>query len=274
MHSEELRMITENAAQLDHYKNALDMVYEISSILDKYSTEEVLFYAAQILSELMDTEDVAIYNIVNPRYARLFSSTSQNARQLGNSIEYTAMEDMCSQLKCGQIFINKDTTSKLPSMAGAIYAEEEIQLILMFWGIPCQDLSPANANRLTVIITLIQNAMLRAKRYMSGFKRRNHMEGTGVLTAESFSDLVKTFFKAKSKGLTDCTLLEIVMGYEDYAKIAERLTGNIRQTDYMGIMEDEKLYILLANTDAEQAKVVQERIHKLGYSSHPRELSI
>lgn len=274
MYSEEWPIIIKNPAQLEHYTNALDTVSEINSILDKYTTEEVLFYAAQTLSELMNTKDVAIYAVANQRYARLFSSTSQKARQLGNSIDYTTMKDMYDRLMDGQIYINKDTTSALPCMAGAVYAEEEMQIILMFWRIPSQDLTSATADRLSVIISLIQNAMLRAKRYMFGFKRRNHMEGTYVLTEESFKDLVKTFLKAKAKGLTDCTLLEIVMGYDNYTTISECISGNIRQTDYMGILENERLYILLANTNGEQAKVVQERIHQLGYSSNQRDFSI
>jgi ribonucleotide monophosphatase NagD (HAD superfamily) len=39
----------------------------------------------------------------------------------------------------------------------------------------------------------------------------------------------------------------------------------------MGLMEGEKLYILLANTDMKNAEVVQERLRKLGYESTLKE---
>lgn len=251
----------------EDYQDALDFVYKIMSSLEKYMPEEVLFYAAPILADLMNSKDVAIYTVVNRNYARLFSSTSPSARELGNSIKYTSLEDMYQCLNGGQIYINREQKSGLPSMSGAVYSEDEIHLILMFWNLPKQQLNRIEANRLTVIITLLQNAFLRAKRYMSSFRRQHYIEGTNVLNEDAFTHLVNTFLDARSKGLTKCTLAEVVMGYQNYDRVAIQLAGNIRHTDYMGIMENEKLYILLTNTDMAQAKAVQERLHKAGYQS-------
>lgn len=258
-------------AKSKDYRDALDSVYKIMSSLEKYMPEEVLFYAAPILADLTDSKDVAIYTVVNRDYARLFSSTSPNACELGNSIKYTSLEDMYQCLNGGQIYINREQKSGLPSMAGAVYSEDEIHLILMFWNLPKHQLNRIEANRLTVIITLLQNAFLRAKRYMSSFRRRHYMEGTNVLNEDAFTHLVSTFLDARSKGLTRCTLAEVIMGYQSYDRIATQLAGNIRHTDYMGIMGGERLYILLTNTDMEQAKAVQERLHKAGYQSILRE---
>ena len=248
-------------------RNGLDMVYGIISDLEKYTTEEVLFYAAPTLARLMDTRDVAVYMVVNRDYARLFSATSQKARKLGNSIKYSAMEGLYEDLDAGRIFINDTMDAKLPLMASGVYAEDEIQVILMFWGIPQQQINQSTANHLTVITTLVQNALLRAKRCMASFRRHNYMEGTNVLNEEAFTALVKTFLTAKAKGLTECTLAEIVMGYQDYAEIASKVACNIRQTDYMGIMDGGRLYILLSNTDIKNAEVVKERLLNLGYQS-------
>ncbi len=248
-------------------RNGLDMVYGIISDLEKYTTEEVLFYAAPTLARLMDTRDVAVYMVVNRDYARLFSATSQKARKLGNSIKYSAMEGLYEDLDAGRIFINDTMDAELPLMASGVYAEDEIQVILMFWGIPQQQINQSTANHLTVITTLVQNALLRAKRCMASFRRHNYMEGTNVLNEEAFTALVKTFLTAKAKGLTECTLAEIVMGYQDYAEIASKVACNIRQTDYMGIMDGGRLYILLSNTDIKNAEVVKERLLNLGYQS-------
>ncbi|MBC5743289.1 hypothetical protein FMM74_006825 [Lachnospiraceae bacterium MD308] len=274
MCSKDLQKETKNMEPLDKYRDSLDTVYDIMSGLDKYSTVEVLFYAAQMLSVLIDSPDVAVYTVANADYARLFAATSQNARKLGNSIKYTTMNELYDQLTDGHIYINKSGDTDLPLLAGAVYSKDEMQIILMFWGIPDEELTSRLANRLTVIISLIQNAILRAKLSLSSFRRRHHMEGTNVLDEKSFTALVKTFLEAKEKGLTECTLLEIVMGYEDYEQISLHLACNIRQSDYMGIMEGGKLYILLSNTDATNAEVVRVRLHKLGYNSVLKETMI
>lgn len=248
-------------------KDGLDTVYEIISSLEKHTTEEVLFYAAEVLAKMMDTGDVAIYTVANKEYARLFSATSKEARQLGNSIRYVDMKEMYEEIKSDRIYRNTAMDKGLPLMAGAVFAEDEIRVILMFWGISGERLSESEANRLIVVKTVLQNAILRANRYMSSFRRKRYLTGTNVLKEEAFKILIKAFFDAREKGLTECALVEIVMGYHSYEAIAIQVAGNIRQTDYMGVMEGGKLYILLSNTDLKNAEIVQERLRKLGYES-------
>ncbi len=255
----------------DCFKDSLEAVYEIVSGLEKYTTEEVLFYAAQILSELMDTRDVAIYTVANRDYARLCSATSLNARRMGNSIKYTALGEVYEELKNGRVYMNSTMREDLPLLASAVYDHEEIRVILMFWGIPSERMTLSESKRLTVIEMLLQNAILRASRYMSNFRRQRYMEGTNVLNENAFRVLVNAFLEAKEKGLTECALVEVDMGYEDYEEVSTQVACNIRQTDYMGLMEGEKLYILLANTDMKNAEVVQERLRKLGYESTLKE---
>ena len=56
---------------------------------------------------------------------------------------------------------------RYPLMAQAIYAEDEMQIILMLWGLPWDRMNLAESNRLTVISYLIQYAVVRANRYLS-----------------------------------------------------------------------------------------------------------
>ena len=46
---------------------------------------------------------------------------------------------------------------------------------------------------------------------------------------------------------------------------------HIRQTDYMGVLGDGKLYILFSNTDREHAGRVIDRFKSSGYESLPKE---
>ncbi len=266
-----VRMKHSFESQLVNQKDSLGKIYEITSSLEQYEPEEVLFYAAQVLGTLMDSRDVAIYTVANKDYARLFSSTSAQARKLGNSIKYTDMKEMYGELKEHRVYINKTMTQGLPLMACAIYEQEEMQLILMLWGIPWQRMTLAEANRLTIVGTLIQNATVRASRYMDTLKSQRYVENTNVLREEAFTQIVNAFFEARDKGLTECTLLEISAKEDDCWKAASDLEKHIRQTDYMGIFGDGKLYILLSNTDRENAGRVMERFKSSGYESLPKE---
>ncbi len=260
-----VRMKHNFEAQIVNHKESLGKIYDVSSSLEQYGQEEVLFYAAQVLARLMDCVDVAVYTVANGDYARLFSATSPEARKLGNSIKYTDMEAMYGDLRERRVYINRDMADKMPMMASAVYSEDDMQLILMLWGIPWERMTLGEANRLTIVGYLIQNAVVRANRYLEALHNQRYVEGTNVLDEEAFTHLARAYSDAKSKGLTEYILLEILAGTEDYESVGRSLGQAIRQSDYLGILRGGRLYVLLANTDKESAGGVIERFENLGY---------
>lgn len=252
--------------QIVNQKDSLGKIYEITSQLDQRGPEAVLFYAAQVLSKLMDTNDAAIYTVANREYARLFSFTSQTAKKLGKSIRYSDMKGMYDELIAHRVYINKTMDSNYPLMACAVYSDNQMQTILMLWGLPWERMNLAEANRLTVIGYLIQNAVIRAGQYLDALRERRYVENSDVLENEAFRQLVNAFFDAKRHGLTECCLLKIQHTAEDFKEIAQKLEKKLRQTDYFGVLSD-GLYVLLPNTDDEDAKGVMERFQKEGFES-------
>lgn len=252
--------------QIVNQKDSLGKIYEITSQLDQRGPEEVLFYAAQVLSKLMDTGDAAIYTVANREYARLFSFTSQTAKKLGKSIRYSDMKGMYDELIAHRVYINKTMDSNYPLMACAVYSDNQMQTILMLWGLPWERMNLAEANRLTVIGYLIQNAVIRAGQYLDALRERRYVEDSDVLENEAFRQLVNAFFDAKRHGLTECCLLKIQNTADDFKEIAQKLEKKLRQTDYFGVLSD-GLYVLLPNTDDEDAKGVMKRFQKEGFES-------
>lgn len=264
-----VRMKQNFETQLVNQRDSLGKVYEITSSLEAYEPEEVLFYAAKVLGELMDSKDVAVYTVANSDYARLFSFTSQEAKKLGNSIKYTDMEDLYNDLREHRVFINKKMDEALPLMASAVYTEERMEFILMIWGIPWQRMTLSEANRLTIVGSLIQNAVVNANRYLDALTHERYLENTRIMASDAFEQLVNAFFGAKANGLTECTLLKIKTW--DHVQAAEILGRNMRQTDYMGVLNDGSFNILLSNTDEKNAEGVMERFRNAGYESSLRE---
>ena len=159
-------------------------------------------------------------------------------------------------------------------MASAVFSEGEMQLILMLWGIPWQHMTLAEANRLTIIGTLIQNAMVRAARYLESLRNQRYVEGTNVLNEDAFTGLVSAFLKARHKGLTECALLEIQTGGQNYEQVADVLSGTMRSTDYLGVLKNGKLYALLSNTNEENVAGVIDRFKSAGYESLLKEAEL
>ena len=253
-------------SQIVNHKDSLGKIYEITSVLDQYGPEEVLFYAARTLSKLMDSEDVAIYTVADKRYARLFSSTSKAAGKLGNSIEYVHLTGMYEELKEHRVYVNRMLQKDYPMMASAIFEGDEMEIILMIWGIPWERMNLAEMNRLTVVGYLIQNAVIRANRYLNALKDQRYVEGTQILGTEAFTQLVHAFEDAKRNGLTECTLVKID-AEKKLEKKGKKISALLRQSDYIGTLED-GLYVLLPNTDQKNAAYVIARMREIGLDSH------
>ncbi len=250
--------------QIVNQDDSIGKIFSITSSLDQYSSEEVLFYATEMLVQLFGTRDVAIYTVSNGDYARLFAATSQTARSMGNSIKYAEMGRLYETLMSKKVFINKELDDKYPLMANAIFEGEKMQMILCIWGIPWERMTLSQANQLTVVSSLIQNAVLRANRYLKVLESERYMAGTRIMETKAFSALSHAFMNAEAKGLTDSTLLRVTSNSTNYKQAGTFLGAKLRDSDYIGTLEDGNLYVLLSNTSKEHSLSVIERMAKMG----------
>lgn len=252
--------------QVVNQSDSLGRIFEITSTLDMDEPEEVFFHAAEVVSKLMDCREVAIYNVSNRSYARLISATSPNAKKLGNSIEYTKYTDMYNSLKHGDVYINRKLEKDYPLMAAAIMSGDEISSIIMLWNIAWEQMNLSQSNRLRVVSYLIQNAVLRANRYIEMLENERYIEGTRMLDSQAFKTLLDAYMRARKKGLADCSVIRINTEEKDLKAVSVELQKLFRASDYLGSLGDGNLYVLLANTSTEDAGFVTKRIEEAGYS--------
>ena len=252
--------------QLINQNDSFGKIYEITSSLDQYAPEEVLFYAAEVLRQLLHTEDVAIYSVANGDYARLFASTSKKARSLGNSLKYTDLTDMYVYISSDQVYINKDMKKGYPQMANAIFSEGKMQLIIMTWGLPLERMNLSQANMMRIAGFLIQNAVLRADRYMEALEDSRYINNSKLLEETAFQSLLDAFLSARNRELTQCCVLKLGK-VEDEEKAVMDVSKTLRNSDYLGKRKDGRLYILLSNTEETSAGYVINRLKELGYEA-------
>ena len=252
--------------QLIEHEDSIGKIYSITSKLDQQEPEEVLFDAVEMMKELMHTEDVAIYNIVNEDYARMFSASSVKSRSLGNSIRYKEMEAVYNELKEQKVYINKSMDERYPLMANAIFEGGQMKMLIFLWGFGWERMTLGQANYLVVVSYLIQNAVLRARRYMSVLEEKRYLKKSRILEPDAFRTLVKSYSHAANRNLVEYTLLRIHTPNK-IKTTANETEKFLRSTDYFGVLSNKKLYVLLANTSAEDAVFVQKRFAENGYET-------
>lgn len=250
--------------QLVNQNDSIGKIYDITSGLDQYEPEEVLFYAADVVAKVMHCKDVAIYSVADETYARLFSSTSDKARSLGNSVHYAKMEQMYQVLCEKKVYINKDMTAEYPLMANAIFSGDQMQIIIMVWGISWERMTLGQANMLAITSFLIQNAVLHADRYMEILRSQRYIGDTHIMEAEAFERLASAFLLAREKGLTQCTLINLETGGLSVEELDLKMSSLVRTSDYVGCRNDGRVQVLLSNSAPADSEFVLKRIQNAG----------
>ena len=250
-------------SEIINQSNSIGKVYRATSRLEQDIPEEVLFSAAEILKELLDCKDVAIYSVTNEQYARLFTYTSKKAKSLGKSIRYQELGEVYEALSEHRVYINKKLNEKYPMMANAIYENDQIQVMIMIWGIPWERMTLGQADMMVVISSLIQDSVLRANRYIAMLENERYQDEVNIMKPEAFTSLLNVFLKAREKDLTECAVLQILSFPEgDYEQSVKTLTAALRLSDYVGMLDDGNIYVLLANTSDEDADFVIKRLQE------------
>lgn len=274
IHTSNVRVKDALETQIINQSDSIGKIYSITSALDQYSAEEVLFYAAEILAKLMKTKDVAIYTVSNADYARLFSYTSGQGKVLGNSIRYAEMGELSETLKEGKVYINRQMDERYPLMANAIFENDTMEMLIFVWGLSWEQMTLGQANLLTIISSLIQNAVLRADRYMEALEEKRYVEGASLMVSDAFITLAQAHMKASDKGLTECTMLKVLTTSEDKMADGKLLASKLRLSDYVGILPDGNMYVLLSNTSRTEADHVIRRFAEIGFETEIQEEKI
>ena len=250
--------------QVVNNNDSIGKIYAITSKLEQYTPEEVLFHAAEMLEEFLGSKDIAIYTISNRDYARLFTFTSKRAKSLGKSIRYRELEELYDEIAEHKVYINKTQDERYPLMAAAVFDNDQMQIIIMAWGIPWERMTLGQANILTSISYLIQNAVVRASRYITTLENRRYQEDAHMMEEDVFTSLVRVFMDAKNKELTECSIIRLEV-QDHYEETAKAVSSKLRQSDFIGILDDGNMYILLSNADSNDAGFVMDRIQNEGY---------
>lgn len=252
------------------YDDSLVKIYSITSELDTLEAGAVLFYAADIIGRIIGTEDVAIYQIANGDYCRLFSATSDQAKSLGKSVKYSEMTDMVKAINQKQVYVNKTMDADYPLMASAIYRSDEPIEIIMLWGLPFEKMTLYQCNLLTVLGYMIYNSVERADRYLDALATTRFITNTRILTKDAFEELHTTYRDAMDKGFTEFTVLTVSAEEEkSYEEWSSALSSKLRFTDYLGINQNGTVCILLTNSNVNDSQFIIKRFADMGITCTP-----
>lgn len=251
--------------RLVNYKYSLGRIYEIISKMDSLESQKIIFEGIGVIAEIMNTEDVAIYTCeTRGNFCRLLAASSDKAKRMGKSIVLKDLGDMGDSLKEGRIYRNAGLNPEFPIMAGATYKNDKMEYVIMIWSLEFEDINLYQTNVFSIICRLIEHSMSKAYTYMESIQETSYIENTRTMNEIAFTKVLEIYDYGKQKTMLEYTLLQVESALTKEKELYHVLDQLIRDTDYMGIGKDGRLYILLTNSDLKDAIQVKNRLEKSG----------
>ncbi len=250
-------------------KESIGRIYDITSKLQNSEMGEVLFAALDTLKEIMETSEVSIYLVTNKSYCRLTSASSAKSSSLGKSITIKDYPLIFNVLKKRQVYINRSLDSDIPMMASALFDDDEnMRIVILLWSLPYERMTLYYANLLTIVGALVYSVFVRDANYLDALAYKRYLPDTTILQQTAFEEMINIYRRAGEKGYSESSILyiqKVTMSTKEVNKIIRPV---LRETDYIGMMSDGSLAILLANTNKRESVHVIERLESLNVHTY------
>lgn len=240
-------------------------IYSVTKELESLEPEQVFNSTVHVVKSIMTVQSVAIY-AVNPyrTYMRLIAYSNGYDGQASIKVE----DDACmrSVLNERKMFVNKELTSGAPLMCAPIFRNGEIRAVIAIDGLAFNKFSLYYQNLFKVTTDLVSSALARAFAYIEATESQRYVNGTRILRQGAFASILESKRMAKRNHDTPYLLLRVADGESGFEARSDLIANMLRETDYIGLNDQNEAVILLSNTGYEDAAPVLERFKGRGIS--------
>lgn len=255
----------EYSRQIIGYEDSFGRLYQVVRKLNSTMTDNIFIEAVFSIEEILKTTSVAIYSIgENSHFARLNVCSREINERLSKSLDLNLYPAMAESLMQNQNWYNAEGFPEHPAYVAPVWKDEKLCGAIMIWNVRADQMKMDYYNKFSIMSGLVQDALIRAIEYGEQQAATQMIEGTKVLKPEYFEEILSLKEKMGKEGMSDFTLLEIVTHNLTLQQIGEIVTAGIRNTDMVGMRNDEKVYLLLNQTNEKSLEIVRKRLEPKG----------
>jgi len=251
--------------QIVSYQDSFGRLFEISKNLDSTLADEVYAEALHALEGILDNRSVCIYKIdANSQYGRLIACSKEMRDIVGKSAKLTDYPRMTDNLADGEVWVNRERLENYPEYAYPVYERDTLVALILIRKASYEQMAVYYENLVKIVCGLVKISLIRALDFTRRTEAEMYLPGTFVLNADHFARLLETKEKMSRSGTAEHTLIKLDIPRQELAEISARVSTVIRSTDVLGLGHDGQLYLLLSQTNRENAQLVLMRIQNRG----------
>lgn len=259
MYTESLKIKDTLQQQIYGTNDSFGKIYNIVSKLDSLAIEELNGSIIQVTEEIMKTKAVSMYHIgKNGEYLRLLSRSASLA-DLPASIKLVEGEPLYYAVYNQRHYVNKSIDENNNYlMVAPIIDNNKVIAVLILHRTSLKYLTLQYENMFLLTARLINQSIILAYKYQKAISEEMLIPDTIILKKIYFGQILEQKRRQQELGSSVFTLLRI--DGTDYMKISDTVGTIIRDVDYLGIGQDEKVYVMLSNTVSQSASTVISRL--------------
>ncbi|KMZ42996.1 MULTISPECIES: NAD-dependent epimerase/dehydratase family protein [Bacillales] len=254
--------------QIVNSEDSFGKIYNITKELDSLEPERVLQKSVKVLERIMKSDEIAIYTMnQNGSFLRLMAKSNKAGFDLPRSLKMSEHAYLTELMTMKKIIVNKELRHDMPLIAAPIFDKGKMVAVVTLQQLGFENFTMYTQNLFQVAVQLISSALSRSLRYLNSTQRDRYLDDTPILIPAYFSAMVKNKRDAKQQLNTDFTLLAVDFAQMDHHTLATYIASSLREADYMGMDEAGDVYIILSNSNEQEARIVIDRLGRLGIAS-------
>ncbi|WP_438348664.1 NAD-dependent epimerase/dehydratase family protein [Paenibacillus sp. FA6] len=257
----EVREVKEELQQrIQNSEDSFGKIYSITKELESLVPEEIVTSTISVVESIMRTNDVSIYTVnSNGSYLRLVAHSIGREAEKNKSIKVENFSYINQMFLDRKIYVNKNLTEGIPLMSAPIQNNGETVAIIAIDGIEFEKFSLYHQNLFKITVDLVSSALSRAFSYIEATEGQRYVEGTSILNKEVFAVILQNKKLAKAKHDINYLLASYTLKSGSLSEISQKMTGLLRETDYIGMGANGDILILLSNSGLSEASLVVKR---------------
>ena len=143
--------------------------------------------------------------------------------------------------------------------AAGVYRQEELVLLIFLWKADMNQRSLYYVDLFKILRDLVQMSLLRAFDYNQIVYEKQYLKNTRIMNEEAFQQVLSNYKTLAEKKVSSYVLLTVDPCGRTYEEMDKLLRGKIRANDVIGVGEDGKLEILMAQATEKDLQFILPR---------------
>lgn len=248
------------SSQIIKYKNSFGRIYEATKKLNSVLPGEIFYQAVVVLEDMLESRSVAIYSInANSKFARLNACSREYTNKLPKSENLDEIPECFDALKRKETWVNKERKQNYPDYAYGVFNGGILTGMIVLQSADYNQMSMEYMNRFNIVSGLISDALIRANQYQEMSEKEMMLPDTKILKPEFFLKELNAQKTLKENNRANYILMEIKTETKDLVNISEQLLRIIRKNDFIGVGNNNRLYLLLSQADDKTVSLLNQR---------------